>query len=112
MQPAGFRSESVRRLPNGAHRLNDVDFVPNIHAVGDSLLTAVFADDILSEEPVGPVVRCSREADQMGVEILDHLPSLFVNRALLDCSSTTVILCPQSLGLPSITHSLFVYKSA
>ena len=72
---------SVRALP-GALGFDDIDLVADIHAVGDGLLMAVFADDVLVEEAVGAVVRRRRQADQIGVEILDHLPPEIVDRAV------------------------------
>ena len=42
----------------------------------------VFADHVLLEEPVGAVVRRGGEADQEGIEVLDHLPPQVVDRAV------------------------------
>ena len=48
--------------------------MPHVDLVGNRPFVAVFADDVLLEEPVRAVVRCGGQADQVGVEVLDHLP--------------------------------------
>ena len=52
---------------------DDVDFIADIHAVGHRPFMAIFADDVLAEEAVGAIVGRGREADKIGVEILDDL---------------------------------------
>jgi hypothetical protein len=47
----------------GALGFDDVNFISDVHAVGDRFFMAVLADDVLSEKAVGPIVRRSRQAD-------------------------------------------------
>ena len=50
-----------------------VDFIADVDAIGHGFFVAVFADDVLLEEAVGAVVRRGGEADQEGVEVVEHL---------------------------------------
>ena len=62
--------------------VDDVDFVADVDAVGDGLLVGILADDVLPEEAVGAVVGGGGEADERGVEVLQHLPPHVVDRAV------------------------------
>ena len=63
-------------------RVDDVDFVAYVYAVGDGLLVGVFTDHVLPEESIGPVVRRSGQADEIGIKILEDLSPKVVNRAM------------------------------
>ena len=63
-------------------RVDGVDFVADVDAIGDGLLVAVFADDVRFEEPIGAVVRGGRQADEIGVEVFQDLAPQVVNRAV------------------------------
>ena len=65
---------SQRPAALGDMGLDEVDLVAHVDLVGNRPLVAVFADDVLLEKPVGPVVRRGGQADQVRVEVLDHLP--------------------------------------
>ncbi len=66
-----------RGLDGGARggdlRANAVDLVVAVDAVGDRLRVRVLHHDVLVEEAVGVLGRRGREADQVGVEVLQHL---------------------------------------
>ena len=59
-----------------------VNLVSDIHAVGDRLFMAIFAYDVLSEKTVGPIIGRRRQADQIGIEILNYLAPQIVDRAV------------------------------
>ena len=65
-----------------AFRVDDVDLVADIDTVGDGLLMRVLADDVLLEEPVRAVVRRGRQADEIGIEIFQHLAPQVVDRTV------------------------------
>ena len=54
----------------------------DVHAVGDGLLVAVLHDQVLVEEAERLLGRRRREADQEGVEVLEHLPPEAVDGAV------------------------------
>ena len=76
--PAGFELAAALR-PLG---VDDVDLMADVDAVGDGLLVRVLADDVLLEEAVGAAVGCGGEADERGVEVLQHLPPHVIDRAV------------------------------
>jgi hypothetical protein len=59
-----------------------IDLVADIHAIGDGALVAVFHDEVLAEEADGLLGRRGGEADEVGVEILQHLPPEAVDGAV------------------------------
>ena len=62
--------------------VDEVNLVADIHAVGDGFFMAVVADDVLLEEAVGAVVGRRGEADQAGVEVVEHLLPEVVDAAV------------------------------
>ncbi len=62
--------------------VDQVNLVADVHPVGDGFFMAVVADDILFEEAVGAVVGRGGEADQAGVEIVEHLLPEVVDAAV------------------------------
>ena len=75
---AGLKLAAVPR----PFRINDVDLVADIDAVGNGLLMGVLADDVLLEKSVGAVVRRRGQADEIGVEVFEDLTPEVVNRAV------------------------------
>ena len=67
---------------SGLLRIDGIDFAADIDAVGDGLLMGILADDVLSEEAVGAVVRRGGQADEAGVKIFQDLPPEVVDRAV------------------------------
>ena len=63
-------------------RVDQVDFVADVDAVGDRHFARVFADHILLEKAVGAIVRGCCEANEEAVEIFDHLSLKIVDRAV------------------------------
>ena len=59
-----------------------VDVVVDVDAVGHGLLVAVFHDQVLVEEAEGLLGGRGGEADQVGVEVLQHLPPEVVDGAV------------------------------
>ena len=53
--------------------INQIDILANIHTVNDGLLTGILADNVLIEERKCPFLRCRRQADNKGIEILQYL---------------------------------------
>ena len=53
--------------------LDGVDLVAHVDPVGDGFLVAVVADDVLAKEAVGAVVGRGGEAEEEGVEVVEHL---------------------------------------
>ena len=66
--------------------LDLVDAEVHVDAVGHRLVVGVLHDQVLPEEPEGLLGRRRGEADEMGVEVLQHLPPEAVDRpvALID----------------------------
>ena len=62
--------------------LDQVDLVAHVDLVRHGLFVGVLADHVLLEEGVGAVVRRGGQADQEGVEVLDHLPPQVVDGAV------------------------------
>jgi len=62
--------------------VDQVDLVADIDAVGDGFFMAVVADDVFLEEAVGAVVGRRGEADQAGVEVVEHLLPEVVDTAM------------------------------
>jgi ATP-dependent Clp protease adapter protein ClpS len=50
-----------------------VDVVVDVHAIGHGLLVVYSHDQVLVEEAEGALVGRGGEADQVGVEVLQHL---------------------------------------
>ena len=61
---------------------DDVDFALHIDAIGHGILVGVFRDDVLPEERVGAGVGRGGEADEEGVEVIEHLTPEVVDRAV------------------------------
>ncbi len=59
-----------------------IDVVIDIDAVGHGLLVAVFHDQVLVEEAEGLLVGRGGEADQVGVEVVEHLAPQLVDGAV------------------------------
>ena len=66
----------------GFLRIDDIDFIADIDAIGNGLFMVVFANDVLFEEAVGAVVRCGSQADEVSIEIFKNLTPNVVNRAV------------------------------
>ena len=62
--------------------LDAIDVVVDVDAVGHGLLVVVFHDEVLIEEAEGLLGRRGGEADQMGVEVFQHLAPEIVDRAV------------------------------
>ena len=63
-------------------RADAVDVVVDVDAVGHGLLVAVLHHQVLVEEAEGLLARRGGEADQAGVEVLQHLPPEVVDGAV------------------------------
>ena len=59
-----------------------VDVVADVDAIGHRLLVAVLGDDVLVEEAEGALVGRGGEADQEGVEVVEHLLPQVVDAAV------------------------------
>ena len=66
----------------GDLRANAVDVVVDVDAVGHRLLVAVLHHQVLVEEAEGLLAGRGGEADQVGVEVLQHLPPEVVDGAV------------------------------
>ncbi len=75
---AGF--DLAARL--GHLRADAVDVVVDVDAVGHRLLVAVLHHQVLVEEAEGLLAGRGGEADQVGVEVLQHLAPQVVDRAV------------------------------
>ena len=53
--------------------LNKEDVLSYINAVNDRLLPGIFADHVLIEKGKGALVRCGGQANEEGVEVVQHL---------------------------------------
>jgi hypothetical protein len=62
--------------------LDAVDIVVDVNAVGDRLLVAVFHHQVLIEEAEGLLVGRGGKADDMGVEIFQHLAPEMIDGAV------------------------------
>ncbi len=71
-----------RRAALGDLGADAVDVVVDVDAVGDGLLVGVLHDQVLVEEAEGLLVGRGGQADQIGVEVLQHLPPEVVDRAV------------------------------
>ena len=71
-----------RRALLGDPRADPVDLEVDVHAVGDGLLVAVLHDEVLVEEAERVLRGRGGEADEVGVEVLEHLPPERVDRAV------------------------------
>ena len=63
-------------------RVDAVDLAIDVDAIGDGSLAGVFHDQIAVEEAEGEFGGRGGEADEGGVEILEHLPPEVVDRAV------------------------------
>ena len=77
----------IKTLFNLAALLGDlcfdaINFVADIHAIGDGALVVVFGDEVLVEKADGLLGRRRGEADEEGVEVFEHLPPEIVNGAV------------------------------
>ena len=59
-----------------------VDVVADVDAIGHRLLVGVFGDDVLVEEAEGALVGRGGEADQAGIEVVEHLLPEVVDAAV------------------------------
>ncbi len=59
-----------------------IDFVADIHAIGDGALVVVFHHEVLIEEADGLFARRGGQADEEGVEVFEHLPPQAVDGAM------------------------------
>ena len=66
----------------GNLRLDPIDFVTDVHAIGDGAFVAVFHDKVLVEETDGLFGRRGGEADEMRVEVFEHLSPKVVDGAM------------------------------
>lgn len=74
----------------GALRLNDINFVADVHAIADGFLTRVFTDHVLPEEAIGTIIRRRGKANQVRVKIVDDLPPEIVDRAVALISNNKI----------------------
>ena len=68
--------------PCGDLGLDAIDVVVDVDAVGHGLLVGVFHHQVLVEEAEGLLDGRGGEADQIGVEVLQHLPPEVVDGAV------------------------------
>ena len=61
---------------------DDVNLVAHVDAVGHGFFVAVVADDIFSEKAVGAVIGGGSQANQAGVEVIEHLLPQVVDGAV------------------------------
>ena len=61
---------------------DEENILSNIDSVNNSLLTGIFANYIFIKERKGTLVRCSSQADDKGIKILENLIPDVVNRAM------------------------------
>ncbi len=91
--PSARRGSSYRayrhndRLPRCPPRLRDpgadaVDLIAHVDAIGHGPLVGVLGDQVLVEEAQRVLGGRGRQADQEGIEILQHLPPQIVDRAV------------------------------
>ena len=66
----------------GDLRFDPIDFVADVHAIGDGALVIVFGDEVLIEEADSLLARCRGEADEEGVEVFEDLPPEVVDGAV------------------------------
>ena len=66
----------------GHLRFDPIDFVADVHAIGDGALMVVFGDEVLIEEADGLLARRGGEADEEGVEVFEDLPPKIVDGAV------------------------------
>ena len=59
-----------------------VDVIADVDAIGHRLLVGVFGDDVLVEEAEGALVGRGGEADQEGIEVVEHLLPEVVDAAV------------------------------
>ena len=79
-EDAGFLGELGAIL--GDLGLDAIDVVADIDAVGDGLLVAVVLDQVAVEEADGLRRGRGGQADQEGIEVVEHLPPDVVDRAM------------------------------
>ena len=87
-----FLDRLFRDEPGAIRRdlgLYGINFVADIHAIGDGFFVAVIADDVVLEDPVGPVVRGGGETDQKGVEEEDIVGRTHIGLILADRDART-----------------------
>jgi hypothetical protein len=66
----------------GDLRFDAINFVTNIHTIGNGALMVVFGDEVLVEKADGLFGRRSGETDEKGVEVFEHLPPEPVDGAM------------------------------
>ena len=66
----------------GDLRLDAIDVVADVDAIGDGALVVVFHHEVLIEEADGLLRGRGGEADEEGVEVFEHLPPEVVDRAV------------------------------
>ena len=76
-----------------------VDVVVDVDAVGHGLLVAVLHDQVLVEEAEGLLAGRGGEADQAGVEVLQHLPPQVVDGAV---ASSVTMMSKVSIGMRGV----------
>src|SRR5205823_707252 len=59
-----------------------VTVIGDVHVVGDGVLVAVFHDQVLIKEADGLLRRCGGKADEIGVEVFEHLAPEIVDGAV------------------------------
>ncbi len=95
-----------------AARLGDLGFdfihlVADIDTVGDGFFVGVFADHVFLEKTVSAVVRGGGEANQKGVEVIQHLLPQVVDRAVAFVDEDEVEKFQRQLGVVNHRHGLF-----
>ena len=70
------------RAPGGDFGVDLIHVIADVDAIGDGLLVGVFGDDVLVEKAEGALIGGGREADERGVEVIQHLLPEVVNAAM------------------------------
>jgi hypothetical protein len=76
----GLRDHAAARL--GHPRADLVDLIGHVHPVAHGVLVRVLADHVLVEEGVGVLGGRGGQADERGVEVLEHLAPQRVDGAV------------------------------
>ncbi len=63
-------------------RLDAIDIIPDVHPIDNRALVIVFRHSVLMEVRNRLRCRCGREADQICIEIFQHLSPGIVDRAV------------------------------
>ena len=87
--------------------VDDIDFVAHVNAVRHGFFVGVLADHVLFEEAVCSVIGCGGQADQVGVEVVQHLPPQVVDGAVTLIDEDEVKELYGHLGVVGYRYRLF-----